>query len=328
MDAVTKKTVKTSRGYTYTYLVSPAAPRKPTLLLLHGFPDTAQMWEDLTTKYLVPAGYGILAPDCLGYGGSDKPIDPKEYEWNGLQHDLTQILDAEKVDTVIVAGHDWGSSMAQRFYVFHPERCVGLITLNVAYRGKPAGRMDLDVIQPLVTKRIGYFSNWYWYLFSDPVEGPEIIDTHLDSFFDMIHAEPEIWMESMCAKDGTRKFLLSDRKAPVKAYATDEMRRAFITRLSRDGIRAPLCYYRASVEGIHFEAEKDLPVDRYIVSVPYLFLGGMRDIICLTEAIEQPKQGGLLPKLTVEEVDAGHWCMLEKPNDVGDAFLRWLRLHF
>jgi pimeloyl-ACP methyl ester carboxylesterase len=328
METLTKKSVKTSRGYTYTYYVSPASSGKPTLLLIHGFPDTAEPWEDLATKHLVPAGYGVIIPDCLGYGGTDKPIDPKEYEWKGMQDDLAQILDTENVDKVITTGHDWGSGVAQRFYLYHPERSIGMITLNVAYLNKPPGPTNLDYIQPLVIKQLGYSNYWYWYLFSDPVEGPEICDAHLDSFFDLIHAEPETWKDTMCSKDGAKNFLLEDKKLPVQAYATEKMRKDFIARLSRDGFRAPLCYYRASVEGIHYEAEKDLPADRYVVNVPYLFLGAAKDVVCLTARIEEPKQAGLLPQLTVEEVDAGHWCMLAKPKEVGDIFLKWLGANF
>ena len=57
------------------------------------------------------------------------------------------MLDAEKVDKVIVASHDWGSAMAQRVYLFHPERCIGLVNFNVTYRGKPT--LPLTIIQML-----------------------------------------------------------------------------------------------------------------------------------------------------------------------------------
>jgi pimeloyl-ACP methyl ester carboxylesterase len=76
MDTLTKKTITTKRGFEYTYYVSPAAAGKPTLLLHHGFPDQANEWEQLITNHLKPAGYGVIAPDLLGYGGTSKPTDP------------------------------------------------------------------------------------------------------------------------------------------------------------------------------------------------------------------------------------------------------------
>jgi soluble epoxide hydrolase / lipid-phosphate phosphatase len=43
----------------------------------------------------------------LGYGGSDKATDPALYTPAGLAKDVIDILNAENVDKVIVAGHDW-----------------------------------------------------------------------------------------------------------------------------------------------------------------------------------------------------------------------------
>jgi soluble epoxide hydrolase/lipid-phosphate phosphatase len=280
--------------------------------------------EDLTTKHLVPAGYGVIVPDCLGYNGSDKPTDPKVYNPIGLTNDFSEILDAEKVGKVIISGHDWGAGLAQRFYNFHPERCTGLIMLNVAVVPQAKGPVELDVIAPMMKKALGYFPMEYWYLFTDPVDGPALMDRHVESMFTAAHAEPAAWMDTLCAKDGIKNWLEQDKKGPVQSYATDAMREAFIARMTRDGFTAPLCYYRASVEKIFYEQEKELPAENYTFNVPYLFVAGLLDIICRPEAIQQPKQLGMTPHLTVEEVDAGHWCMLAKPKEVGEIIVKWL----
>ena len=39
------------------------------LLLLHGFPATRQLWEQVTPA-LVQGGYRVIAPDLVGYGSS------------------------------------------------------------------------------------------------------------------------------------------------------------------------------------------------------------------------------------------------------------------
>jgi len=43
MDAFEKKTLKTSRGYTYTYYTSDGDKSLPALFFQHGWPDHAQM---------------------------------------------------------------------------------------------------------------------------------------------------------------------------------------------------------------------------------------------------------------------------------------------
>jgi len=324
MDTLSKKTIHTTRGFKYTYYVSPASSGKPTILLLHGWPDHAALWEDLVTRHLVPAGFGVVVPDCLGYDGTDKPTDLDAYNPRSISDDFGEILDAEHLQKVVSCGHDWGAGLAQRFYVFHPERCIGLITFNVAISPKPEGVIELDRVGPIMTKSIGYFPLAYWYLFTDPVTGPELMSKHTDSLFDALHAEPTVWMNTLCARDGIKNWLEQDKKGPVQPYATDAMRNDFITRMSRDGFAAPLSYYRATVEGIFFEEEKHLPADRYIVKVPYLFVAGTQDAVCLAKAIERSKQAGLTPKLTVEELDVGHWSMLAKPKEVGEIVVKWL----
>lgn len=111
-------------------------------------------------------------------------------------------------------------------------------------------------------------------------------------------------------------------------YATDATREEFVGRLTRDGLAAPFCYYCALVEGVYYEQEKKLPAERYKVTTPYLFISGMLDIICLPQAIEKAKEMGLTPNLTVKEVDAGYRCLLAKPKEVGEIFVKWLGDNF
>eukprot|EP01117_Protostelium_nocturnum_P019075 TRINITY_DN8157_c0_g1_i1.p1 TRINITY_DN8157_c0_g1~~TRINITY_DN8157_c0_g1_i1.p1 ORF type:complete len:108 (-),score=9.69 TRINITY_DN8157_c0_g1_i1:76-399(-) len=100
MDSLlTKKTISVTRKFNYTYYTSSSKDGKPTLLLLHGFPDTSTIWRDLVANHLLPAGYGVVAPDCLGYGDSSKPKEVSDYKWRPLIQDLVEILDAERLDT-------------------------------------------------------------------------------------------------------------------------------------------------------------------------------------------------------------------------------------
>lgn len=42
----------------------------------------------------------------LGYGGTDKPTEPKMYRHNLVCKDIIEILDAEKVEKSVAIGHD------------------------------------------------------------------------------------------------------------------------------------------------------------------------------------------------------------------------------
>lgn len=106
MDPTKFKDVQVKRGYTYHYYYSPAAPGKPTLFFVHGFPSTSADWSR-QVAHLQPLGYGIVVPDCLGYGGTSKPTDYKEFRHKDIAQDLVDILDAEGLQSVIGIGHDW-----------------------------------------------------------------------------------------------------------------------------------------------------------------------------------------------------------------------------
>lgn len=100
------KEVQVSRGHKYRYYFSSPESGNPTLLLAHGFPSLAIDWR-YQIAYFKAKGYGLVVPDMLGYGGTDKPADYKEYLHTLLAKDLVDILDHEKLSNVIAIGHDW-----------------------------------------------------------------------------------------------------------------------------------------------------------------------------------------------------------------------------
>lgn len=100
------KDTTVSRGLNYHYYFSPPASGKPTLLLVHGFPSLAVDWHP-QINYFKGKGYGLVVPDQLGYGGTDKPKESKAYVHSRLAQDLVDIIDHENVTDVIAIGHDW-----------------------------------------------------------------------------------------------------------------------------------------------------------------------------------------------------------------------------
>jgi pimeloyl-ACP methyl ester carboxylesterase len=57
--------------------------------------------------YLSAAGYGVLAPDLLGFGATDKPSAIEDYKFSKMSGHLAEILVHEGLDRVIGVGHDW-----------------------------------------------------------------------------------------------------------------------------------------------------------------------------------------------------------------------------
>ena len=101
------KLFKVSNGTTYRYIhVKPHNSKKPYVLFLHGFPSSSYDWRH-QIQYFVDQGYGAVAPDLLGYGGTDKPEDVKAYRAKKMAEEIIEVLEYERIQTVLGVGHDW-----------------------------------------------------------------------------------------------------------------------------------------------------------------------------------------------------------------------------
>ena len=57
--------------------------------------------------YFSSKGYGVLAPDMLGYGGTDKPSDPEAYTLKKQASEVVALLDCVTGGSkAFVVGHD------------------------------------------------------------------------------------------------------------------------------------------------------------------------------------------------------------------------------
>lgn len=106
MDIGQLQTTTTRRGYVYSYYYKPSTKGKPTLLFLHGFPSTHRSWSAQITHF-TQGGYGVIAPDLLGYGKTSAPNDAGEYKVQAMSNDIIDILNDLKVTKVIAVGHNW-----------------------------------------------------------------------------------------------------------------------------------------------------------------------------------------------------------------------------
>ena len=126
MDSLEKKHLDTSRGFRYRYYISSASQAdnsKPALLLCHGFPDGADLYQFIV-PHLLRSRMRIVVPDLLGYGGTSKPTDPQSYEIRGMVNDVMEIIKAEKIEQEIMPlGHDWYVSLSI-IANFHSDRLI------------------------------------------------------------------------------------------------------------------------------------------------------------------------------------------------------------
>lgn len=329
MDAFQKKTLKTSRGYTYTYYVAEGNKALPVLFFQHGWPDNAAMWGKVATS-LRSTNHPIIIPDMLGYDGTDKPTNPAAYKWDGMTQDLIEIIDAEGYQKLISIGHDWGSVSAARLYNYYPDRVVGLVLLNVAYMAPMREGFDLDATNKITEQAFGYPTFSYWYLFTAP-DGPAILKGNLERLFHAQHGEGETMKKYFTGPNALRDFLVNGNEEIVcRPYARDsKFKEDFIARMSRDGFEGAQCWYIATKDNYHLQSDRKIPESADRVDVPVLYVGCKDDAVCRGEIMNASIEAGLLPKLEqAEMIDAAHWVTYEKPEEVVKRIEDWLKRHY
>lgn len=110
------------------YMYLPAEGKKPTVLLLHGKNFASSYWET-TASWLHEKGYGVVMPDQIGFGKSDKPIH-YQYSFSALAKNTRMLLSSLGLTKVIVTGHSMGGMVASRFALNYPQNTSELILIN------------------------------------------------------------------------------------------------------------------------------------------------------------------------------------------------------
>lgn len=114
------------------------------LVLLHGFPDTHQVWRKQFGP-LAEAGYRVVAPDLRGYGASSAPPGVDAYSIGKLRGDVIAVLDALDIDSAYLIGHDWGAAIGWQLCMHAPRRVERFAALSVghprAYSQAGAGQL-------------------------------------------------------------------------------------------------------------------------------------------------------------------------------------------
>ena len=96
-----------------------AGPRAgPVVLLLHGWPDDASTW-DRVVEGLTEGGFHTVVPSLRGFGETlfRAFAAPRTGDAAILAMDALGLMDALGIERFAVAGHDWGSSIAEALAV-------------------------------------------------------------------------------------------------------------------------------------------------------------------------------------------------------------------
>ena len=114
----------------------------PPLLLLHGWPQHADVWREVVP--LLAPDFRLLMPDLRGFGSTAVPAGG--YDPARFADDAVALLDALGIDRAGVIGHDWGGFAAYLLGLRHPGRVTGLVVCNAPHpwaQPEPRGLLEL-----------------------------------------------------------------------------------------------------------------------------------------------------------------------------------------
>ncbi len=277
---------KTMKIGGWNYHVSDQGSGDKVAMLIHGMPDDGSCWK-YQAPALLKAGYRVIVPDTLGYGGTDRPVEVEHYKLEGIIDHMFEIIDKLGLKNINLMGHDWGSAITWPMILRRPELFNKYISMSVGHMGAFYG-------QAFSTPERMYeccMRNWYMYMHA--LDGMEELYMRNDfEFFKIFFCQhPEAEKVIAAIKEtGRIEWLNYDRANHVTedylAYAKD-----------REG----------------WETKCKVPV---MVMFPEddMFLWK-------TQAIETPRL--MDAECRVEVIQGGHWSMLDHPDDVNVRMLDW-----
>jgi pimeloyl-ACP methyl ester carboxylesterase len=297
--------------------------RGPLVVLLHGFPEGWYSWRHQLMA-LAAAGFRAVAPDQRGYGRTDRPDDIAAYDILTLTADIIGVVEALGERQAVVVGHDWGAPVAWHCALLRPDvfRAVGLLSVPYLQRSW-ADPKPTDGMRALAGDR-----EFYQLYFQEP--GRAEADLEADVRFAMTmflyalsgDATPEKQWRFLFDKGEkiTDTGGLPDR---LPAWLTGDDIDYFTTEFRRTGFRGALNWYRnldRMWETTHF-------LCRAPIRQPSLFAAGDRDAVI---AMYRPAYEALPRTMTdlrtnVLMPGVGHWVQQERPKEVNELLVHFLR---
>ncbi|GJE94745.1 alpha/beta hydrolase [Phanerochaete sordida] len=322
MDPTHYRTLPVSRGFQYNVYYTSAAPEKPTLLFVHGFPSTSYDWRR-QVPYFEARGFGIVAPDLLGAGLTSKPLDPTAFRHSALAQDIVEILDALGLDKVVGVGHDWGCVFLSRLSMHHQSRFYGIAWLGVGFREPSTRAFDLERAIAESKAQFGYEWYAYWEFFARS-DAAEVIVQHIDSFMQLAYLkDADAWLTWLMQRGKAAECIETDvllgRPDWLPENEYDKVRKDLLT----NGVASQVLWYKNEMEGNDLEENLNMSKDLYTINVPSLFVGAKKDVLCV-EVATLPTMQKRAKALKIVSLDAGHYLQLECADEVNKTLAEWL----
>ncbi|WCL49272.1 haloalkane dehalogenase [Leptospira sp. GIMC2001] len=100
-----------------------------TVLLMHGEPSWSYLYRKMIPIF-AKSGFRVIAPDLIGFGKSDKPIDRSVYSYAIYVEWITEFIKSLDLQNITLVCQDWGGLIGLRVAAENPERFVRISAAN------------------------------------------------------------------------------------------------------------------------------------------------------------------------------------------------------
>ncbi|HEY2621056.1 MAG TPA: alpha/beta hydrolase [Acetobacteraceae bacterium] len=132
----------------------------PVVVLLHGWPYDIHSYVDVA-PLLAAAGYRVIVPYVRGCGTTRfiAATTIRNGQQAAVAADVIDLMDALKIEKVILGGFDWGARSADIVAALWPQRCKALVSVSGYLIGSP--EVNKTPLPPKVE-----YQWWYQFYFA------------------------------------------------------------------------------------------------------------------------------------------------------------------
>lgn len=118
-------------GIRIHYLDEGPRDANQVFLCLHGQPTWSYLYRRMIPLFTAAGGRAV-APDFIGFGRSDKPVDEAFYTFTRHREMTLRFIERLQLEDVTLVCHDWGGLLGLTLPMEMPERFKRLLVMNTA----------------------------------------------------------------------------------------------------------------------------------------------------------------------------------------------------
>nr|WHW29549.1 putative hpoxide hydrolase [uncultured bacterium] len=267
------------------------APGAPLLVLLHGFPEAAFVWDPVIE--LLADRFRCVAPNLRGYEKSSAPHEVEAYRAKHLVRDITALIEQFGGQASAVVAHDWGGAVAWNLAAQQPQFLRRLVIINSPHPATFLRELKLNPLQQAASAYMNFLIR------------PDAEQLLAENDF------ARLWrfFEGLGASD-----------APAPIAWLDAATRQKYRAIWSQGLSGPLNFYRASplrpptAEDASI-LQLQIPDEAVKVRLPTLVIWGEADRALLPSLLDGLE--GFVPDMRIERMaQASHWVIHEQPQRI------------